>query len=135
MKNCWKSVLVALTLLVSAWGCGKESVDIDQLTGSWYEVYPENFAADGGVAWVFGVDNTLIYCISDVFAGDNNHYFTYRISNDGRQLTVYSASGDRYEAQFGIDQCSKRRLSLKRLDRNPESDYYSLWHETYTFQK
>lgn len=135
MKNRLKMVLCAVLLAAGLCACDKEDIDIDQLVGSWYEVYPENFAADGGLAWTFGADNTLHYCISDVFAGDTDYNFTYRVSSDGRLLTVYSADGERYEAQFAIEQCSRHRLLLKRLDRNSESDNCNLWSEHYTFEK
>ena len=132
MKRFW---LCAILLLAGLCACNKDDFDIGQLTGSWYEVYPENFAADGGITWTFGSDNSLLYRISDVFAGDTDYAFIYRISNDGRLLTLYEPDSERYAAQFDIEQCSKKQLILKRLDRNNESDYCNLWHESYTFQK
>lgn len=135
MKNRFTAALCALLLAAGLCACDKEDFDIDQLTGSWQEVYPENFAADGGVMWIFGTNNTLIYNICDVFAGDHSYYFTYRVSDDGRLLTMYSADSEQYAAQFAIEQCSKHRLFVRLLDRNRESDDGNLWHESYTFQK
>ena len=133
MRKYW---LCAVLLLAGLCACDKDSIDIDQLSGSWYRTYPEGVIAEGSITWIFGADYQLQISIYDVFSNNTNHfYFSYRVSGDGKLLTLYESGGDGYVAQFGIGQCSRHRLVLTRLDCNSESDYYYMWSESYTFQK
>ena len=132
MKNRLKMALCALLLAAGCCGCEKDSFDIGQLVGSWYKVYPEGVVADGSVTWTFGADHTLRIEIYDVFANDTAiRNYTWRVSDDGKLLTLYDAGGESYREQFKIGQCSRHRLSLTRIGEAPSSEFM----QSYTFRK
>ena len=93
----WKVVFVMLaTLILVSCSSDDEDYQIDQLAGTWLQVYDEGVVAEGYVKYTFtpGVPSTSGECaihVFDVFAGDTTIQRSYVISDDKRRLYIFEA--------------------------------------------
>lgn len=93
----WKVVFVMLAALTLV-SCSSddEEFQIDQLAGTWLQVYDEGVVAEGYVKYTFtpGGPSTSGSCtihVFDVFAGDTTIQRSYVISDDNRRLYIFEA--------------------------------------------
>ena len=93
----WKimfAMLAALTLVSCS--SDDEEIQIDQLAGTWLQVYDEGVVAESYVKYTFtpGVPSTSGNCtihVYDVFAGETTIQRSYAISDDNRRLYIFKA--------------------------------------------
>ena len=95
MKYAMAFVMLASVSLVS---CSSEDDEfrIDQLAGTWQQVYDEGVVAEGYVRYTFtpGVPSTSGDCtihVYDVFAGDTTIQRSYAVRDDNRRLFIFKA--------------------------------------------
>ena len=110
-------MLAALTLV----SCSKddEELQIDQLAGTWLQVYEEGVVAEGYVKYTFapGVPSTSGYCtihVYDVFAGDTTIHRSYAIRDDNRRLYIFEElyGGSPETQEYDIQRISSKGMTL-----------------------
>ena len=116
----WKVVFVMLAALTLV-SCSNddEEFQIDQLAGTWLQVYDEGVEAEGYVKYTFtpGVPSTGGSCtihLYDVFAGDTTIQRSYVIRDDNRRLFIFEAlwGGIPKTQEYDIQRISAKRMTL-----------------------
>ena len=110
-------MLAALTLV----SCSNddEELQIDQLAGTWLQVYDEGVVAEGYVKYTFapGVPSTSGLCtihVYDVFAGDTTIQRSYVMSDDNRRLYIFEElyGGSPETQEYDIQRISAKEMTL-----------------------
>ena len=111
----WRIALAMLAAfsLASCSGDDDEDFLIDQLSGTWEQVYDKGVVAEGYVQYTFtpGKPATVGQCtihVYDVFAGDTTFVRDYALTED-RHLAIYT--GQYGGAPLEIQEYDVRRLS------------------------
>ena len=116
----WRVVFVMLAALTFV-SCSKddEEFQIDQLAGTWLQVYDEGMVAEGYVKYTFapGVPSTSGLCtihVYDVFAGDTTIQRSYVISDDNRRLYIFEElyGGSPEVQEYDIQRISAKGMTL-----------------------
>ena len=116
----WRVVFVMLAALTFV-SCSKddEEFQIDQLAGTWLQVYEEGVVAEGYVKYTFapGVPSTSGYCtihVYDVFAGDTTIHRSYAIRDDNRRLYIFEElyGGSPETQEYDIQRISSKGMTL-----------------------
>lgn len=86
---------------------------IDQLAGTWQQVYDEGVVAEGYVQYTFtpGIPSTSGDCTIysyDVFAGDTTILRNYALIDNGRRLTIF-------KGQYGGTPSEVQEYDIQRL--------------------
>ena len=109
--------LLAMVLLVAGLcACEKEEpVNPDFLPGHWSKVFPEGVVTEGSVCWTFREDGVLHVRVYDVFSGDHETDYAYRVEADGRRLTIWEPmyGGDPDWVKYRMERCDGTMLVLK----------------------
>ena len=95
MKHAMAFVVLAAVFLVSC-SSDDDEIQIDQLAGTWQQVYDEGVVEEGYVRYTFtpGVPSTSGDCtmqIYDVFAGDMIIRRGYAVTDDNRRLFLFKS--------------------------------------------
>ena len=103
----------SLASLASCSSDDDEEFLMDQLSGTWEQVYDEGVVAEGYVQYTFtpGKPATVGQCtihVYDVFAGDTTFVRDYALTED-RHLAIYSRQYGATPSE--IQECEVRRLS------------------------
>ena len=111
------AMLAALSL-ASCSSDDEEEFLMDQLSGTWEQVYDEGVVAEGYVQYTFtpGTPSTCGDCtiyVYDVFTGDRTVLRTYMVTDHGRRLVIF-------EGQYGgtpseLNEYDVLRLSAKEM--------------------
>ena len=118
----WRVVFVMLaTLILVSCSSDDEDYQIDQLAGTWLQVYDEGVVAEGYVKYTFtpGVPSTSGSCtihVSDVFAGDTTIQRSYVISDDNRRLLIFE---ELYGGSPETQKYDIQRISAKGMTWRP----------------
>lgn len=118
----WRVVFVMLaTLILVSCSNDDEEFQIDQLAGTWLQVYDEGVVAEGYVKYTFtpGVPSTSGSCtihVSDVFAGDTTIQRSYVISDDNRRLLIFE---ELYGGSPETQKYDIQRISAKGMTWRP----------------
>ena len=93
MKHAMAFVVLAAVFLVSC-SSDDDEIQIDQLAGTWQQVYDEGVVAEGYVQYTFtpGIPPTSGDCtihVYDVFAGDTTIRRSYALADDHRRLFIF----------------------------------------------
>ena len=116
----WRVVFVMLAALTFV-SCSKddEEFQIDQLAGTWLQVYDEGMVAEGYVKYTFapGVPSTSGLCtihVYDVFAGDTTFQRSYAIRDDNRRLYIFEElyGGSPETQEYDIQRISAKGMTL-----------------------
>ena len=116
----WKVVFVMLAALTLV-SCSNddEEFQIDQLAGTWLQVYDEGMVAEGYVKYTFapGVPSTSGLCtihVYDVFAGDTTFQRSYAIRDDNRRLLIFEElyGGSPETQEYDIQRISAKGMTL-----------------------
>ena len=116
----WKVVFVMLaTLTLASCSNDDEEFQIDQLAGTWLQVYDEGVVAEGYVKYTFapGVPSTSGHCtihVYDVFVGDTTIQRSYAISDDNRRLFIFKTlyGGSPETQEYDIQRISAKGMTL-----------------------
>ena len=115
----WKVVFVMLAALTFV-SCSNDDEEflIDQLAGTWLQVYDEGVVAEGYVKYTFapGVPSTSGYCtihVYDVFAGDTTIQRSYAISDANRRLFIFETlyGGNPETQEYDIQRISSKGMT------------------------
>ena len=118
----WRVVFVMLaTLIIVSCSSDDEDYQIDQLAGTWLQVYDEGVVAEGYVKYTFtpGVPSTSGHCtihVSDVFAGDTTIQRSYVVSDDNRRLLIFE---ELYGGSPETQKYDIQRISAKGMTWRP----------------
>ena len=111
----WRNIFVMLAAfsLASCSSDDDEEFLIDQLSGTWEQVYDEGVVSEGYVQYTFtpGTPATVGECtihVYDVFAGDTTFVRDYALTED-RHLAIYN--GQDGDTSMEIQEYDVRRLS------------------------
>ena len=116
----WRVVFVMLAALTLV-SCSNddEELQIDQLAGTWLQVYDEGVVAEGYVKYTFapGVPSTSGLCtihVYDVFAGDTTIQRSYVMSDDNRRLYIFEElyGGSPETQEYDIQRISAKEMTL-----------------------
>ena len=116
----WRVAFVMLAAL-TLFSCSNddEEFQIDQLAGTWLQVYDEGVVAEGYVKYTFapGVPSTSGYCtihVYDVFAGDTTIHRSYAIRDDNRRLYIFEElyGGSPETQEYDIQRISSKGMTL-----------------------
>lgn len=117
MKYAMAFVVLAAVYLAS---CNSDDKDfqIDQLAGTWQQVYDEGVVAEGYVRYTFtpGVPSTSGDCtihVYDVFAGDTTIQRSYAVRDDNRRLFIFKAlyGGNPDTQEYDIQRISAKGMT------------------------
>ena len=116
----WRVVFVMLaTLILVSCSSDDEDYQIDQLAGTWLQVYEEGVVAEGYVKYTFapGVPSTSGLCtihVYDVFAGDTTIQRSYAVRGDNRRLFIFKAQygGNPEVQEYDIQRISSKGMTL-----------------------
>ena len=115
----WKVVFVMLAALTFV-SCSNDDEEflIDQLAGTWLQVYDEGVVAEGYVKYTFapGVPSTSGYCtihVYDVFAGDTTIHRNYAVRDDNRRLYIFEElyGGNPETQEYDIQRISSKGMT------------------------
>ena len=118
----WRVVFVMLaTLILVSCSSDDEDYQIDQLAGTWLQVYDEGMVAEGYVKYTFapGVPSTSGLCtihVYDVFAGDTTFQRSYAIRDDNRRLYIFE---ELYGGSPETQKYDIQRISAKGMTWRP----------------
>ena len=108
---------MAFVFLVSC-SSDDEEFRIDQLAGTWQQVYDEGVVAEGYVWYTFtpGVPSTSGDCtihVYDVFAGDTTIWRSYAVADDHRRLLIFKAQygGNPETLEYDIKRISSKGMT------------------------
>ena len=116
-------MMLAAFSLASCSSDDDEEFLMDQLSGTWQQVYDEGVIAEGYVQYTFtpGVPSTggsyTIYSY-DVFAGDTTVQRAYVLSDNGRRLAIF-------EGLYGVPPSEIYEYDIQRLSAKTMT-----WHLT-----
>ena len=119
----WRVVFVMLaTLILVSCSSDDEDYQIDQLAGTWLQVYDEGVVAEGYVKYTFtpGVPSTSGSCtihVSDVFAGDTTIQRSYVVSDDNRRLLIFEElyGGSPETQKYDIQRISAKGMTWRSV--------------------
>ena len=113
----WKILLATVLLAAGLCACEKaDPVDPARLPGTWSKVYPEGVVTEGSVCWTFREDGVLHVRVYDVFSGNYETDYAYRVEADGRGLTIWEPmyGGEPDWAKYRMVRCDGTTLVLTR---------------------
>jgi hypothetical protein len=116
----WINILVITAAMFSLASCSSDDEEeflIDQLSGTWEQVYDEGVVAEGYVQYTFtsGTPATVGECtihVYDVFAGDTTFVRDYALTED-RHLAIYSGQDGATPSE--VYEYDVQRLSAKAM--------------------
>ena len=119
-KYAMAFVMLAAVSLASC-SSDDDEFQIDQLAGTWQQVYDEGVVAEGYVRYTFtpGVPSTSGDCtihVYDVFAGDTTIQRSYVISDDNRRLLIFE---ELYGGSPETQKYDIQRISAKGMTWRP----------------
>ena len=109
--------LVLAAVFLASCNSDDDEIQIDQLAGTWQQVYDEGVVAEGYVQYTFtpGVPSTSGDCtihVYDVFAGDTTIRRCYAVADDNRRLYIFKAQ---YGGNPETQEYDIRRISAKGM--------------------
>ena len=120
----WRIAFIMLAAFsLASCSSDDDELQIDQLAGTWEQVYDEGVVAEGYVHYTFtpGTPSTGGTCTIhsyDVFAGDNTIQRDYALTDNGRRLTIFIG-------QYGGTPSEVSEYEVLRL-----SSKWMTWHLT-----
>ena len=127
VRAIYVNIFVMCAAMLSLASCSSDDNEeflMDQLSGTWEQVYDEGVVAEGYVQYTFtpGVPSTSGDCdiyVYDVFAGDTTIHRGY-VLNDNRQLVIYEPmyGGTPKLQTWNIKKLGSSTMSWERADRS-----------------
>ena len=121
----WRMTWIMLAVLsLASCSSDDDDYDVNNLVGTWLQVYEEGVVTEGYVEYTFtpGVPSTSGYCdiyVYDVFAGDTTIHRGY-VLNDNRQIIIFEPmyGGTPVLQTWNIKKLGSSTMSWENADRS-----------------